>query len=56
MSTIKFEIDITGEKAECEIQVDEKNLKKFQNSWNKERLLKNIVAKHCIITGYKIEE
>lgn len=56
MAIIKFGINIAGEKAECDVQVDERNLKKFQNSWNKEKLLKNIVAKQCIITGYEIKE
>ena len=55
MTVIKFGIDIAGNKAECEVQVDNKNLKKFQNSWNKEKMLKDIVAKQCIITGYEIK-
>lgn len=56
MAVIKFSIDIAGNKADCEVEVDNKNLKKFQNSWNKEKLLKNIVSKQCIITGYEIKE
>ena len=56
MAIIKFSFDIAGEKADCSFTTDDKNLRKFKNSWNKERILKEIIIKQCIITGYEIIE
>ena len=56
MATIKFSFDIAGEKADCSFTTVAKNLRKFKNSWNKERILKEVIIKQCIITGYEIKE
>ena len=56
MATIKFTFNIAGENAKCSFETDDKNTKKFLNARNKERILKDVLIKQCIITGYEVKQ